>query len=302
MGRARRPVHQHRHGHHRPPAPQARRPASHHYHAKCGLPHRRPDRIEPATRPQLTSQHRRHAQRPLTPRPNRSNRPRRAAPPGLRRCSPQCQCQRRLPPPPCPPEQPARRCPAHCPGSWVQRALTRPLCAGGCRGVPRSRGWLRSPPRPAGLGEGLCQRLEHAGGVRRAELNDGKAGAGLGKRRGSRRRRGGVAIEADVARQQDLRGVPPEIRAMPVKHVPLAGELLDCAAREVAMPGEAGCRAKRAPPAAATDAGRRVRPLDRLGVAAGAGQLIEASVKEIVSDESRPMTSQASSKRSLRGG
>ena len=41
LGRAGRPVHQHRHGDHRPAAAQARRPAGHHDHAGCRLPYRR---------------------------------------------------------------------------------------------------------------------------------------------------------------------------------------------------------------------------------------------------------------------
>ena len=47
LGRAGRPVHQHGHGHHRPPAAQARRPAGHHDHARRRLPHRRPAAAEP---------------------------------------------------------------------------------------------------------------------------------------------------------------------------------------------------------------------------------------------------------------
>ena len=47
LGRAGRPVHQHRHGDHRPPAAQARRPAGHHNHAGRGLPHRRRARPGP---------------------------------------------------------------------------------------------------------------------------------------------------------------------------------------------------------------------------------------------------------------
>ena len=51
LGRVRRPVHQHRHRHHRPPAPQARRPPGDHHDARRGLSHRRPVRPGRADRP-----------------------------------------------------------------------------------------------------------------------------------------------------------------------------------------------------------------------------------------------------------
>src|ERR1019366_9634412 len=82
-------------------------------------------------------------------------------------------------------------------------------------------------------------------------------GAGFGKRRCGRRRRGRVALEAQVARQQYLFRVPPEVRAVLMEYVPLVREFLDRAADEVPMLGEAGRSAQRALLAAAADADRR---------------------------------------------
>jgi len=153
-------------------------------------------------------------------------------------------------------------------------AILDPLVADPAVSAP-----IRSVRCSAQLGEGLRQRLEHVGGVGRAELDDSEPGTGLGKHRGNRRRRGGVTVEGHVARQQDLCRVPPEVGTVLVKDVALVGELLDRAAQEVSVLGEACCGTQRALLAVAADTDRRVGPLDRLGVAASTRQLVEAPLE-----------------------
>src|ERR1022692_4092599 len=127
------------------------------------------------------------------------------------------------------------------------------------------------------FGKGIGQRFEHVGGVRRSQLDDGEVGTSVGQRGGARRRCGGIAVEADMTRQRDLCWVPPQIRAMLVQHGTLAVELRRRPSDEVPVLGKAGRSAERAPLAAAADADRRMRPLERLGATPSVGKLVEAA-------------------------
>src|SRR5437899_5832630 len=70
---------------------------------------------------------------------------------------------------------------------------------------------------------------------------------------------------------RDLARVAAEVRAVPVQYIQFVVEDVDIAAAEVPVLGESGGGTQRALLARAADADRRVRFLDRLGLAARVG-------------------------------
>ena len=118
-------------------------------------------------------------------------------------------------------------------------------------------------PVSAELGKGIGQRGEHGGVVRRWEDDDCQVKAQVAEPGRGIDGRPDLAVqtEANMAGQHDLRRIAPDVVAVGMKNVTLAGELLRRPTDEVPVLGEPGGGTQRAPLPAAADDDRRVRLL-----------------------------------------
>ena len=124
--------------------------------------------------------------------------------------------------------------------------------------------------------ESSREGVEDVGGVRHRQVHDAEVEPRVGK--ALRVIDDLVDVEcataaAEVRRRRDLGRIASDGVTVPPQHITLGEELLHGAAGEVPMLREARDRTEGAPLAAATDADRRVRLLERLGVAAGVLEL-----------------------------
>src|SRR6266496_4309689 len=131
-------------------------------------------------------------------------------------------------------------------------------------------------PVSAELGKGIGKRGEHGGVVRRWEDDDRQVQAQVAERGRGVDGRPDLAVgaQANMAGQHDLRRVAPDVVAVGMKNVTLAGELLRRPAEEVPVLGEPGGGTQRAPLPAAADDDRRVRLLYRFWLTPRAGELV----------------------------
>jgi len=131
-------------------------------------------------------------------------------------------------------------------------------------------------PVSAELGQGIGKRGEHGGVVRRWQDDDRQVQAQVAERGRGVDGRSDLAVRAepDMAGQHDLRRVAPNVAAVGMKNVTLAGELLRRPTDEVPVLGKPGGGSQRPPLPAAADDNRRVRLLHRFWLTPRAGELV----------------------------